>query len=81
MTTVSPTYKTNIVVQAFVMGRRGPQAERPILASSEGAAIRMAERLAPTKLGVLAFTQGGDAEMGDFGEPVILASHGQVPEM
>jgi hypothetical protein len=73
--------KTFYVVQPFVKGRRGITAERPTQASSAGAAVRMAERLSATKLGVLAFAQTGDPEMGDFDEPVILASHGVVPEV
>ncbi len=38
------------------------------------------ERLSATKLGVVAFSTSGDAELGDFDDqPVILFKAGQLP--
>jgi hypothetical protein len=72
--------KTFYVVQSFIRGKRGGlKAEQPIQAPSESAAILRAERIAESKAGVLVFSQTGDPEMGDFDEPVFLASHGDVP--
>lgn len=72
--------KTFYVVQPFIKGKRGGlKADTPIQASSGEAAIRRGERLAESKAGVLVFSQTGDPEMGDFDEPVFLASHGEVP--
>ncbi len=43
-------------------------------------ALRRAERLAPLRLGVVAFSATGDAEMGDFDEtPTILFRSGRLP--
>jgi hypothetical protein len=40
----------------------------------------MAERMAGTKLGVVAFSTSGDAEMGDYDEqPDILFKAGRLP--
>ena len=51
-------------------------ADPPRIATSEANAKRMAERLAPTRAGVIAISRSGDDE---FGEPIILAEHGTVP--
>jgi hypothetical protein len=64
MNKMSATAKTFYVVQPFIRGKRG--------------GLR-AERIAESKAGVLVFSQTGDPEMGDFDEPVFLASHGDVP--
>jgi hypothetical protein len=40
----------------------------------------MAERLSATKLGVVAFSTSGDAELGEFDDqPTILFKAGQLP--
>jgi hypothetical protein len=40
----------------------------------------MAERLAATKLGVVAFSTSGDSELGDFDDqPTIIFRAGQLP--
>ena len=40
----------------------------------------MAERLSSTKLGVVAFSTSGDAELGEFDDqPTILFKAGQLP--
>ena len=64
------------------MGRgTGLKADRPIPCKSADAARRTAERLAPTKLGVVAFSSSGDAELGEFDDqPTILFRAGQLPD-
>ena len=43
-------------------------------------ARRAAERLAPTKAGVVAFSTSGDAELGDYDEePTIIFKAGRLP--
>jgi hypothetical protein len=80
MNKMSATAETFYVVQPFSRGKRGGlKAEQPIQAPSQSAAILRAERIAESKAGVLVFSQSGDPEMGDFDEPVFLASHGDVP--
>ena len=42
--------------------------------------MRTAERLALTKLGVVAFSSTGDAEMGDYDdEPTVFFRQGKLP--
>jgi len=41
----------------------------------------MAEAAAGRRHGVIAFSRTGDADTGDFDDPVILATHGDVPDM
>ena len=72
--------ETAHLVQAFIAGRvAGLKAEKAVACKSAEAARRMAERMAPTKLGVVAFSTSGDAETGDFDEqPVIIFKVGRV---
>ena len=74
--------QTAYIVQSFAMGRgTALKADRPIPCKSADAARRMAERLATTKLGVVAFSSSGDAELGEFDDqPTILFRAGQLPE-
>jgi len=69
------------VIQAYHAGKRGGlKAETPIPCRSAEAALRAAERLAPLRLGVVAFTTSGDAEMGDYDdEPSIIFKAGTLP--
>ena len=72
---------TAYLVQAFVAGRGASlKAEKAVPCKSADAARRMAERLAGTKLGVVAFSTTGDAETGDYDEhPTILFKAGRLP--
>lgn len=72
--------ETAHIVQAFVAGRgAGLKAEKAVNCKSADAARRMAERMAPSKLGVVAFSTSGDAETGDFDEqPTIIFKAGRV---
>ena len=73
--------ETIYFVQAFNTGRGGNlKADAPIACKTETSALRTAERLAPNKLGVVAFSSTGDPEMGDYDdEPTVIFRQGQVP--
>jgi hypothetical protein len=73
---------TNYLVQAFVAGRgTALKADKPIACKSADEARRKAERMAATKLGVVAYSTTGDAELGDYDdEPVYFFKAGQLPE-
>jgi hypothetical protein len=75
------TRQTTHVVQAFVAGRgTALKAEKPVACKTAEEARRKAERMAQTKLGVVAFSTSGDAEMGDYDEqPDILFKAGRLP--
>jgi hypothetical protein len=56
------------------------RADVPIPCRSAETARRTAERLAPAKAGVVAFSTAGDAELGDYDdEPTIIFRMGQLP--
>jgi len=60
--------------------RRSLKADVPIPCRSAETARRTAERLAPAKAGVVAFSTAGDAELGDYDdEPTIIFKAGQLP--
>ena len=73
--------ETVFIVQSFCAGRgKSLKAEQAVPCKSADAARRMAERLSATKLGVVAFSNSGDAELGDFDDqPVILFKAGELP--
>lgn len=73
--------ETVFIVQSFCTGRgKNLKAEQAVPCNSADAARRMAERLSATKLGVIAFANSGDAELGEFDDrPVILFKAGQLP--
>ena len=74
------TRETIYLVQAFKAGK-GTRlaADTPIRCKSSDGARRTAERLAPTKAGVVAFATSGDAESGDYDEePVIIFKTGRL---
>jgi len=70
------------IVQAYVAGRGNRlKADTPVPCKSAEAARRTAERLAETKLGVVAFSSSGDQELGEYDdEPVIIFKTGRLPE-
>ena len=56
------------------------KADRPIPCRTAEAARRMAEKMAPTKHGIVAFSTSGDTELGDYDdEPVIFFKAGILP--
>ena len=72
--------ETIYLVQAFKAGK-GTRltADTPIRCKSSDSARRTAERLAPTKAGVVAFATSGDAELGDYDEePTIIFKAGRL---
>lgn len=73
--------ETVFVVQSFSKGHgKGLKADQAVPCKSGEAARRMAERLSATKLGVVAFSTSGDAELGEFDDqPTILFKAGQLP--
>ena len=73
--------ETIYFVQAFNAGRGGNlKADVPIACKTENSALQTAQRLAPSKLGVAAFSSTGDSEMGDYDdEPTVIFRQGRVP--
>jgi hypothetical protein len=72
--------ETAYLVQAFTAGK-GTRlaADTPIRCKSSDGARRAAERLAPAKAGVVAFSTSGDAESGDYDEePTIIFKAGRL---
>jgi hypothetical protein len=74
---------TSYFVQAFAAGTSWGQtlkADAPIACKTEAGALRTAERLALSKLGVVAFSSTGDPELGDYDdEPAVIFRQGQIP--
>jgi hypothetical protein len=73
--------ETTFVVMAFDAGKGGNlKPDSPIVCKSESGALRTAERLALSKLAVVAFSTSGDPETGDYDdEPKILFRKGELP--
>lgn len=73
--------KTVYIVQCYVAGRGSAlRAEPQIGCKTAEEARRKAERLAPVRLGVVAFAASADVELGDYDEtPVILFKAGRLP--
>jgi hypothetical protein len=73
--------ETIYFVQSFNAGKGGNlEADAPIACKSATVAVRTAERLALSKLGVAAFSSTGDPEMGDCDdEPMVIFRSGQFP--
>jgi hypothetical protein len=73
--------ETLYLVQAYKAGK-GTRltADSPIRCRSLEAARKRAEDLVPTRVGVVAFSTSGDAELGDFDdEPTIIFKAGRLP--
>ncbi len=73
--------ETVYLVQAFRPGK-GTRltADTPVRYKSPETARRIAENLAESRAGVVAFSTSGDAETGDYDEqPVILFRAGRLP--
>jgi len=73
--------ETVFVVQSFSAGRgKALKADQAVPCKSADAARRMAERLSESKLGVVAFSTSGDAELGEFDDqPTMIFKAGQLP--
>jgi hypothetical protein len=72
---------THYVVQAYRKMGKKIVPDEPKVATDERQCLRMAEAAAGRRHAVIAFSRTGDADTGDFDDPVILATHGDVPEM
>jgi hypothetical protein len=72
--------ETSYFVQAFNAGRGGNlKADAPIACKTETGALRTAERLALSKVGVMALSSTGDPEMGDYDdEPTVIFRAGEL---
>ena len=75
--------ETVYIVQSYVAGNGNRlKADAPLPCKSAEMARRKAERLAPTKLGVVAFSSSGDQVLGDYDdEPTVFFKAGQLPEL
>jgi hypothetical protein len=73
--------ETVYILQTYVAGRgKALKAEQQIGCKTAEEATRKAIRLAPLRLGVVAFAASADIEMGDYDDnPVILFKSGQLP--
>jgi hypothetical protein len=72
-----------IVLLAFDKGEDGellPAFEAREM-RDESTAIRTAKDLARRHVGVLTWSRTADLVNGEFGEPVVLFQHGDVPDM
>ena len=69
------------IVSAYVAGRGNGLKAEPALGCKDAAeALRKAERLAPLREGVVAYSASADVEMGDYDEnPYILLKAGRLP--
>jgi hypothetical protein len=75
--------ETSYFVQAFNAGRgEDLKADAPIACKTQTGALRTAERLALSKLGVVAFSSTGDPEMGGYDdEPTVIYRKGRFPSV
>jgi hypothetical protein len=74
--------ETIYIVQAFQAGARGAlAAEPPIRARDANHAKMRAEKLAETRLGVIAYAIEGDPVTEDYDPPRVLFTAGKTPEM
>jgi hypothetical protein len=73
--------ETVYILQSYVAGRgKGLKAEQQVGCKDAEEARRKAERLAPLRVGVVAFAATADVEMGDYDEnPVIIFKAGRLP--
>ncbi len=73
--------ETVYIVQSYIAGRgQALKAEQQVGCKTAEEARRKAERLAPLRLGVVAFSATADTEMGDYDEnPVIIFKAGRLP--
>ena len=71
---------THYVVQSYRKMGKKLVPDEPRIATDEKHCLRMAETTAARRAAVIAFSRTGDADTGDFDDPVILATHGDVPD-
>jgi hypothetical protein len=73
--------ETVYILQSYIAGRgKALKAEQQVGCKDAEEARRKAERLAPLRVGVVAFAATADVEMGDYDEnPVIIFKAGRLP--
>jgi hypothetical protein len=71
---------TSFTIQSFKFKGRTLVADAPKSARSAESAIELAERLATSKSGVIAFSQEVDIGTDTYDEPRVLCRIGQLPE-
>ncbi|WP_029002772.1 hypothetical protein [Azorhizobium doebereinerae] len=72
---------TLYVVQAFERCEEGFTADEPRECRSAAHAKQVAKKLKAKKLGVIAWSRTSpDADLGEWGEPEVLARFGHIPE-
>lgn len=73
--------ETVYILQTYVQGRgKGLKAEPQVGCKDAEEARRKAERMAPLRLDVVAFSVSADTEMGDYDEqPTIIFKSGRLP--
>lgn len=72
--------ETVFIVQAFMVKGKALRAETSVRCLSAEAARRKAEKLAPGKAGIVAYSTAGDAELGDYDdEPTVFFKTGLLP--
>lgn len=79
MATKSDRTVPTFCVQAFHAKGRGIEPEAPTAADDEAHALRLGERHATRKAGVVVLRHDSDPSLGDFDEAVVIAIHGRVP--
>ena len=69
------------ILQAYVSAKGGAlKAEPPVGCRDAEEARRKAERLAPAREGVIAYSASADVDMGDYDEaPEVLFKAGRLP--
>ena len=70
---------TMFFVQGFRQKGRKLEPDAPAAARSAEAAIAAAERLAPSRAGVWAYSQNIDVETDTYDEPQVLVRLGTLP--
>jgi hypothetical protein len=71
---------TTFTVQAFQLRGRALVPDPPKSSRTGDAAIELAERLATSKSGVVAFSQEVDVETDTYDEPRVLCRIGKLPD-
>ncbi|WP_024899954.1 hypothetical protein [Brucella rhizosphaerae] len=73
--------QTNFIVQSYTKIKGGNlRPDTPFIAKDVAHARRTAERMANSSPMVIAFSNTGDAETGDFEPPKLIFAHGdQLP--
>jgi hypothetical protein len=83
MSDAEPKPTKLIVLLAFDRSEDGEllPAFEPREMRDEGTAIRTAKDMAQRHVGVIAWSRSADLLLGEFGPPVVLYQHGDVPDL